>query len=566
MSPGQPAQHPHGSPMAELRGFLALYRSSVWTVVIYSAFVGLLALATPIAVQALVSTAAFGTVLQPILVLVILLLAGLLFASVLKALKTWVTEVLQRRAFVETVARLAYRLPRADFSRASVRDGTHLVHRFFDLFSAQKAAASLLLGGIDVVLAASVGMLVLAFYHPVLLAFDLVLVLCVALNVWLLGRGGVASSLEESAEKYRMAGFLSDVARARYAFRDRGGMAYAQANIDELAIRWLTARAAHFRVVMRQVIGALGTQAVASASLLGLGGWLVIERELTLGQLVAAELIVTSVVSTFTDLGKHIETYYDLVTSLHKLDTLVSVPLERDEQEEQETEEAHVGTGAAELVIDDLQISAGGRTIFRGAEAHIAPGERIRLMGPPESGKSLLLETLFGLVRADHGRIALDGIDIREFSKPALRERVALVRGAEIVPGTVFDNVRLSRRDITPGRVRALLDMLGMTDELARLPDGLDTLIGPEGAKLTDSQAFRLTIARAVARNPGLLAIDADMTFIAPEGIEHIFRVISDPAAPWTLLVVGGHDDLARYCGRTLYVRDGQLIDFTGAP
>jgi putative ABC transport system ATP-binding protein len=269
-------------------------------------------------------------VLQPVLVLMILLLVGLAFASVLTALKTWVAEVLQRRAFVETVARLAYRLPRADFARSSVRDGAHLVHRFFDLFTVQKAAATLLLGGIDVVLAASVGMLVLAFYHPVLLAFDIALVLCVVLNIGLLGRGGIESSIEESSQKYQMAGFLSEVASARHAFRDRGGSGYAEEQIDLLAVRWLEARSAHFRVVMRQVIGALGTQAIASAALLGLGGWLVIERELTLGQLVAAELIVTSVVSTFTDLGKHIETYYDLVTGLHKLDTLVSVPTERD--------------------------------------------------------------------------------------------------------------------------------------------------------------------------------------------------------------------------------------------
>lgn len=558
MSRGTAGEHLPTNPVRELRAFLAQYRSSIWTVVTYSAFVGLLALATPIAVQALVNTAAFGTVLQPVLVLMVLLLVGLSFASVLTALKTWVAEVLQRRAFVATVARLAYRLPRADFARSSVRDGAHLVHRFFDLFTVQKAAATLLLGGIDVVLAASVGMLVLAFYHPVLLAFDIALVLCVLLNIGLLGRGGIESSIEESSQKYQMAGFLSEVASARHAFRDRGGSGYAEEQIDLLAVRWLEARSAHFRVVMRQVIGALGTQAIASAALLGLGGWLVIERELTLGQLVAAELIVTSVVSTFTDLGKHIETYYDLVTGLHKLDTLVSVPTERDEQEDQDDQ---TRAGPVELQIDDLKISVAGRAIFHEAAAHIQAGERVRLIGPPESGKTLLLETLFGLVRADHGRIAIDGVDLRELSKQALRDRVALVRAAEIVPGTVIDNVRLARRDISPGRVRGLLDALGMTDELARLPDGLDTMLGPDGVQLSDSQAFRLTLARSVARNPGLLAVDADMTFITAESVERIFRLICDPAAPWTLIVVGGNEHLARYCGRTLYVRHGGLVD-----
>lgn len=561
MSGGYGAEQPHRSPIKELREFLGQNRSAFWTVVIYSAFVGLLALATPIAVQALVNTAAFGTVLQPVLVLVVLLFAGLATASVLKALKTWVVEVLQRRAFVETVARLAYRLPRADFTRAAVSDGTHLVHRFFALFTVQKTAASLLLGGVDVVLAASVGMLVLAFYHPVLLAFDIALIACVAMNIGVLGRGGIATSIAESAQKYELAGFLSDLARPGYSFRDRGGSDYAREHIDELAASWLTARAVHFRVVMRQLIGALATQTLASAGLLGLGGWLVIERELTLGQLVAAELIVTAVVSTFSDLGKHLESYYDLVTSVHKLNTLVEVPLESDEQAGQNDQ---VAEGAAELIIDGLHVTIAGRALFAGARARIAPGERVRLLGPPESGKTLLLETLFGMYRADHGRIALDGVDIRELSKPALRDRVALVRGAEIVRGTVFDNVRLGRRDIGSGRVRALLDALGMTEELARLPQGLDTMLGPEGAKLSDSQAFRLTLARAVARSPGLLAVDADLTSMTPEALERVFRVISEPSAPWTLLIVGHSAQAASQCGRTLYLRNGQLTESNG--
>ena len=162
----------HADPVSELRAFLSTYRADIATVTLYAACVGLFALATPVAVQAVVSTLAFGTVLQPLIVLVVLLLSCLTFASVLKGLKVWVVEMLQRRIFLQTVAAAAYRLPRADVARSRAPGRTQLVHRFFELFSVQKTTASLLLSGIDVVLAGSVGMLVLAFYHPVLLAFD----------------------------------------------------------------------------------------------------------------------------------------------------------------------------------------------------------------------------------------------------------------------------------------------------------------------------------------------------------------------------------------------------------
>jgi putative ABC transport system ATP-binding protein len=318
----------HADPMHELRSFLATYRADIVTVGLYAACVGLFALATPIAVQAVVSTLEFGTVLQPLVVLVVLLLSCLSFASVIKALKAWVVEMLQRRMFLHTVAAAAYRLPRADVALLRAPGRTQLVHRFFELFAVQKATASLLLSRIDVVLAGSVGMLVLAFYHPVLLAFDVALILCLLTVVFLLGRGGLPSSIEEFTYKYEMAAFLTELARSGYVFRDPGGAAYANERIDELASKYLHARAAHFSIVLRQIIGALVTQVLASGGLLALGGWLVIERELTLGQLVAAEPIVTSVASTMTDLGKHIETYYDLVTGLHKLEALTA-PIER---------------------------------------------------------------------------------------------------------------------------------------------------------------------------------------------------------------------------------------------
>ena len=85
---------------------------------------------------------------------------------------------------------------------------------------------------------------------------------------------------------------------------------------------------AHFRILMRQILFALGLQAVAATALLGLGGWLVIRGELTLGQLVAAELIVAAIVGSFAKLGKHLENFYDLLASVEKLGHLFDLPTE----------------------------------------------------------------------------------------------------------------------------------------------------------------------------------------------------------------------------------------------
>jgi ATP-binding cassette subfamily B protein len=123
----------------------------------------------------------------------------------------------------------------------------------------------------------------------------------------------------------------------------------------------------------------------------------------------------------------------------------------------------------------------------------------------------------------------------------------------------VIDNVRLSRESISPGQVRSLLDQLGMLEELGRLPDGLDTQLGPEGSRLSHSQALRLTLARSLARSPGLLAIDADLTCLNASTLEHVMRVVARPEAPWTLLMVGDTTQMSRWCTQLARVERGRI-------
>jgi putative ABC transport system ATP-binding protein len=542
--------------MEHLKAFLAGHRAYVWTVVLYAAVLGLLGLVTPIAVQALVNTTAFGTVLQPIIVLALLVLAGLVLSGILKALKAWAVEVLQRRMFMDTVARLLYVLPRADAQAVRAAGIEQPSHRFFELFGVQKAASSLLLGGVDVTLAALVGLLVLAFYHPVLLAFDVVLIAALAVIVLLLGRGGVRTAVAESTAKYHIASFLTEMERAPLSFRDAGGEKYARDALDRLCSDYLDHREGHYRVVFRQLIGALGVQALASAALLGLGGYLVLNRELTLGQLVAAELIVTVVVGAFSDLGKYLETYYDLVAGLYKLDRALDLPMERDSDEVGTHE---LQTGPASIVVSDLRLRNGERVVIDGANVHLEAGSRTQLVGVAEVGKSSFLDVLYGIRRADHGAVILDGLDTRELSRAELRSRVAIVRGPEVLPGTIIDNVRLARADVGVGKVRATLDKLGLLEELTKLPDGLDTVLGPAGHELSYSQAWRVTLARAMLKAPGLLAIDADFSSIDASILQRVLDAVTSRDAGWTLLVVGDSELLRSHCSQALRIEAGQL-------
>ncbi len=313
------------SPWRRLWALVGLERPLVGALLTYAVALGALSLAAPIAVQVLVNTIAFGSLTQPLLMLALLLAAVLTLSGGVKLVEFYAVELLQRRLFVRVAEDLSRRLSLAtDEGRAKVEE-YGLANRFFEVVTLQKAAGKLIVDGGSLALQTLVGMLLLGFYHPALLAFDIALLVCFGL-VLALGRGAVPTAVEESEAKYAMARWVEGVARAPERFCDAEGARGAAVSADALVRAYLSARKRHFRVLLRQAVGGVSAQMVATVALLGLGGWLVMRGELTLGQLVAAELVVGALGANLSKLGKLLESAYDLLASVDKLGKVVDLP------------------------------------------------------------------------------------------------------------------------------------------------------------------------------------------------------------------------------------------------
>ena len=529
------------SPLERLWRLLAPEASDIGIVAIFAFVVSLLMLASPIAVEALVNTVAFGRFLQPILILAVILLIFLGFQGAMRALQTYVVEIVQRRLFARVAGDLAYRLPRTDIESTDGHYAPELVNRFFDVVGVQKVVAQLLLDGVGLVLGTLIGMAVLGFYHPWLLGFDLFLLGSIALIIFILGRGAVASAIKESKHKYYMAGWLEDIARCPAAFRNGGGAEFALERADRLTHEYLTARRKHFGIVMRQVLFALGLQAVASTVLLGLGGWLVVTGELTLGQLVAAELIVTVIVGSFAKFGKHMESFYDLMASVDKLSVLFDLRMER--QDGMLTiDRSH----PVSLALHAVSYAWPGQTaVLRSVDAELSEGARAAVLGPAGSGKSTLLDLIHGLRGPSSGHLTIDGFEPRDLRPDILRERVALARGGEAFHATIAENVHMHRQDITAADVRDTLDGLGLLTPVLRFKNGCDTSLASDGAPLSESQRRLLAIARAAVGRPGLLLIDGALDVLGGEDLERALDYLTAPERAWTLMVATSREDIA---------------------
>lgn len=550
--------HAHGpGPLRRLYGLMQPEWRDIRVVIAYGIGMGVLSLATPLAIEALVNTVARTLLIQQLVVLTLILLGCLALAAMLRAMQTWIVEQIQRRLFVRLAADLSYRLPRVRVDAYDHHNGAELVNRFFDVLTVQKVTAMLLLDGIAIVLQSVVGLVVLGFYNVSLLGFDLVIIGAMSFLVFQLGRGAVRTSIRESRAKYAVAACLEEMARSPLAFKGQGGPDFALDRADALMRVYLTARGDHFRILFRQIVFALGLQAVATSLLLGLGGWLVINGQLNFGQLVAAELIVALVVGSFAKLGKQLEGWYDLMAAVDKIGHLVDLPLERQDGEALRAVAPPVG---ASLAISHLAYHYHEHhAVLHDLNLVVKPGERVALIGPSGSGKSTLADLLYGLRLPSGGHIRFDGINLRDLSLEAIRSEIALVKGLELVEDTILENVRAGRTGLSLADVHDALEAVDLADEVAHLPDGMQTRLSLSGGPLSLGQARRLMLARALAGRPRLLVLDEALDGLDLDARRHLFESVFDRNAPWTLLVVTHEQGVAARCDRAIALADGHV-------
>ncbi len=544
-----------GRPVYRLLALLQLERKELWVVIVYSVGVGLLTLVGPVAIQVLVNIIAFESLLQPLVILTVFVFVALGFAAALKAFRVYTVEIIQRRFFVRVASDFGQRLVRVTTESFERFNGPELVNRFFDVVTVQKSAADLLMNGVSLVMQTAVGMLLLAVYHPWLLGYDLILLAVMLWVVFGVGRRGVQSAIKESEGKYAIAALLEEIAAHVPAMKSSSGVGYSMGRVNGLAKRYLAHRKAHFRVVMRQIVSSLAVQALSVSLLLGIGGLLVMRGQLTLGQLVASEVVITMVVSAFAEFSKKLETFYDLLAALDKLGQVIDLPLERGSSR---TPSRRHGPATVEAANVSL-VPSGGEPALDGVSLRIEAGQRIAVTGPCGAGKSALARLLAGIRNPESGVLRLDEFDVRDLAPVAFREIVALAGSADIFSDSIERNVSLGRPNVGLERVQRVLDQVGLLDAVLALPEGLQTIL-PNGAPLTREQSERLVLARAVAGEPRLIIVDELLDRIGDSRVlERVCERLFGPEAPWTLVCMTNRPDIIMRCDRCFCMDRGSL-------
>ncbi|MFQ3594678.1 MAG: ABC transporter ATP-binding protein [Sphingomonadaceae bacterium] len=524
-------------------------RSFFALAIVYGTGVGLLSLATPISVQMLINSINTGLA-TPLLVLSASLFVLLLLWALLSALRTYVMEIFRRRFMARLVAEITVRAVHAENPYFQDQRRADLFNRYFEVMTIHKAIPSLFVGGFTVALQAAVGIVLTSFYHPFFLVFNLLFVglVWVIWEVW--SRPAMRTAVELCGEKYEIAHWLETVGASDGFYKTARHLDYAMKRSEEQTKTYVKAHSRHFHKVFPQKLSLYVLYALASAGLLGLGGWLVINEQLSIGQLVAAELILAGVFLSSAQFGHYLQDFYDLVAGLNKLDQLYSL---EQEARSQGVKAALPRSGT--LTFNNVQFrTPAGVTRF---DLTIPEGANLLAAGEPGTSR-LIANLLKRHMKPDSGLTLLGGVDIMELDIFELRAEVIVIDRPTIVETTIADYLALANRTGDRAAVMKALRLVGLDDRIAMLPDGMQTLLSATGWPLSLPKTIQLKLAAAILSEPRILVLSPVCDMIPKDRLEAVFQHLADKRT--TLLYFSNRPEEMRLDGFLWMGRDEQRI------
>ncbi len=546
------------NPFERLKLLINIEHHDIKTLLAYGIGIGLMSLATPVAVQALVNTISFGALLQPLIVLTLILFVLVGFSNFLVGLQFYVIDMLQRRLFVRLFGEAAFNLQQASYSLRDKQHLPELANRFLEVVTLQKTTAVLLMETSGYMLQTIIGMVLLAFYHPLLLAFDLFLIAAIVFIIFVFGKNGIKTAIDQSKAKYDALAWLENLAANPMLGKTEQGQAFLSQQTNAIALNYLDASAKYFRILLRQNTGALILHTLANTLLLGMGGWMVIERQLSLGQLIAAELVVNTMIYGLTRLGKTLDNFYEMVASTDKLNYLLELPHDSITGITPQSKDTPYQVDVVDL---SLPLHADYDALI-GFNLHLVSGEQLVITEGAD--KSSLFDILYGLRPPLAGYVCLDQQDLRDLNLRQLRNSIALVRDPEILEQSIIDNVQLGR-DFSIQTLKQALADVGLLDEILSLPEGLNTRLSIHGKPLTSEQTLRLTLARAIVGSPRLLLLDKVLDRIDSRLLPELLAVLFAQHSPWTLIATSHELEVIKRCQRHGKIVNGVFVENTTA-
>lgn len=545
-------------PLQRFKNLILIDKQDIYQIFLYSIIAGLISLSLPLGIQSIINFIQAGKVSTSWMVLVLIVVIGVAFVGLLKIMQFRITENLQQKIFVRSSFEFAYRFPKIKFNQLQDQYPPELANRFFDTLTVQKGVSKLLLESSGAALQIIFGIILLSLYHSFFIFFGIFLLILLFLIFKINFNTGLQTSLKESKYKYKIAHWLQEIARNHLSFKSNTTFNYSLHKNDQLVTEYLKQRESHFNVLLKQFIQLTGFKVIISAGLLLIGGILVINQQMNIGQFVAAEIIILSIITAVEKLFSGLELFYDVLTSLEKLGTVVDLELE--ESTENNTYVIDQNNITIETQNISFQYPNAEKETLKNISLAIKPKQHTLIDGENGSGKTTLIRLLARIIEPTTGSIFINNTNYKKFSSAIYRSSIGLVTAQETpFEGTILENITCNNPEIKMDKVNELLDKLKLTDAIKALPKGLDTQISSEGKQINSSTIQKIILARCIINEPRLLFLENPLDKIDEENSKEILEYLCEEQQPWTLVVVSKNNYWEKICKQKIVLEKGTL-------
>jgi ABC-type bacteriocin/lantibiotic exporter with double-glycine peptidase domain len=548
------------SPFERLISLLKTEKKDIKYIYFFAILIAIINLALPLGVQSIVGLISGGLLLESVIILIAMVIIATGLSGYLQIQQLKMVEILLQRVFANVTFEFAWRLPKIKSEILLKNYTPDMVNRFFDVLTIQKALPKILIDFTAAIIQISFGLLLLSFYHPIFIGFGIVLIVIIIIIFYTTGKKALETSIAESKYKYKVAYWLQEIGRNINAFKLAGNSYLPIQKADHLLSNYINYRNKHFKILLKQYASIVSFKTLITASLLILGSFLVVNRQINLGQFVAAELIIVLIINSVEKLISTIDVFYDLLTAFDKIGQVTDLETESnagrelhdlaiDQQFQLKTNQlSYKYPGTKNYILNDINFE-------------INNGEHICITGFGDSGKTTLIKILAGMYSNYEGSISLNEVSLRDLNIDAYRNIIGdnLLQD-EIFEGTIEDNILMGRNSIAFKEVIKALKIVGLTDFIAQLTDGLQSNLLSAGTNYPKSIIQKILLARSIVQKPKLLIID-DFFYNMNQKENSLLLDYIFENKDWALIMVTSQDSIMKRCNKICIMNNGKIIE-----
>lgn len=548
------------SPFRRIFAILKADRSEITSVYFYAILNGLIQLSLPLGIQAIIGFVLGGVISTSLVILIALVVVGVFINGLLQVNQMKLIEKIQQKLFARYSFEFANRLPRIDLQKTDDVYLPELTNRFFDVISLQKGVAKVLIDIPTASIQILFGLILLCFYHPIFIAFGLILIFILFLLLRFTGPKGLETSYQESYYKYRVAGWLEEIARIVKSLRfSKGSLIHLRKN-DELTTQYIHNRTSHFKILLFQYWSLVGFKVIITAAMLIVGTILLVNQQINIGQFIAAEIVIITILNSVEKFTLNLDKVYDILTSVGKLSKVIDKPLETSGMLDLTEVD-----GGLSVEIRDLEFSYDQeRKVLKDITIKIPAGHKAVLMGADGSGKSTLLKILTGAYQPTKGNILINGIPLNNYNLTNLRSYMGIYfTQQDIFQGSLLENITMGNTNIHYQEIMEVANKLGLTEFLIQLPGGLQHQIDPVGKKLSRNSIQKILMLRMLMLRPKLILMEEPWS-----GIEETFKsrmenYLLNELKQTTMVMITNDQLFADQCDQVVQLKDGTISQIT---